>query len=173
MVMNHNLSLGLSPSAGSYISLGNSGRPARVMRRRGSPLPQRAAASAASGTSRTEARKPRRKDVPRVAPAEVPPAAPTAIRSQHETAPATTVASLAIRPRSVDSHDAARPMSHRWRRKSEFCSWHMQASSYLQWHWPQRLSSTLMSREHTPSLVMAPAVTRLTGGASTPVPPIT
>jgi hypothetical protein len=39
MAMNHNLS-GLSPSAESYISLENSGRHARVTRRRGSPLPR-------------------------------------------------------------------------------------------------------------------------------------
>jgi hypothetical protein len=52
-------------------------------------------------------------------------------RSRHETAPGTTVASLAIGPRSVDSHDAARPTSHRWRRRSQLCSWHMQALSYL------------------------------------------
>jgi hypothetical protein len=72
MATNHSLSRGLSPSAGSYISLGNSGRPARVTGRRGSPLPRRAAASAASGTSRAEAPKPGRKDVPRVAPTEAP-----------------------------------------------------------------------------------------------------
>jgi hypothetical protein len=34
-------------------------------------------------------------------------------------------------------------------------------------------SSILMSREHTPSSPTAPATTRLTGGASTPTPPIT
>jgi hypothetical protein len=101
-----------------------------------------------------------------------PPAVSSATRSQHETAPATTVASLAIGPRSVDSHDAVRPTSHRWRR-SQLCSWHRQASSYLQLHRPQRLSSTLMSQEHTPSSTMAPAATRLTGGASTLAPPIT
>jgi hypothetical protein len=39
-------------------------------------------------------------------------AALPATRSRHETTPATTVASLAIGPRSVDSHDAARPTSH-------------------------------------------------------------
>jgi hypothetical protein len=111
-------------------------------------------------------------DVPRVAPAEAPPATPPATRSRHETMPATTVASLAIGPRSVDSHDAARPTSHRWRR-SQLCSWHTQASSYLQRHRSQRLSSTLMSREHTPSSATAPAMTRLTDGASTPAPPIT
>jgi hypothetical protein len=88
-----------------------------------------------------------REDVPRVAPT----AAPPATRSWHETTPATTVAN--------------------WR--SWLCSWHTQASSYLQRHRPQRLSSTLMSREHTPSSAMAPATTRLTCGASTPAPPIT
>jgi hypothetical protein len=70
---------------------------------------------AASGTSRAEAPKPGRKDVPRVAPVEAPPVALPATRSRHETAPTTTVASLAIGLRSVDSHDAARPMLHRWR----------------------------------------------------------
>jgi hypothetical protein len=64
---------------------------------------------------------PGRKDVPRVASVEVPPAAPPATKSRHETAPATTVASLAIGPKSVNSHDAARPTSHRWRR-SQLCS---------------------------------------------------
>jgi hypothetical protein len=167
--MNHNLSRGLSPSAESYISLINSGRPARVTGRRGSPLPRRAAASAASGTSHAEAPKPRREDMPRVAPTEAPPTT----RSWHETTPATTMASLAIGPRSVDSHNATIPTSHRWRRRSQFCSWHRQASSYLQQHRPQRLSSTLMSRQHTPSSTMAPTVTRLTGGASTLAPPIT
>jgi hypothetical protein len=170
--MNHSLSQGLSPSARSYISLENSGRPARVTGRRGSPLPQRAAARAASGTRRVKAPKPGREDVPRVAPVEAPPTMPPATRSQHETTPTTTMASLAIGPRSVDSHDAARPTSHRWRR-SQLCSWHTQASSYLQQHWPQRLSSTLMSREHTPSLVTAPTMTRVMDGASTPSPPIT
>jgi hypothetical protein len=48
-------------------------------------------------------------------------AASLATRSRHETTPATTVASLAIGPRSVDSHDAARPTSHRWRR-IQLCS---------------------------------------------------
>jgi hypothetical protein len=111
MATNHNLSRGLLPSMGSYISLGNSGRPARVTGRMGSPLPRRAVASVASGTSRAEEPKPGRKDVPRVALAEAPPTVPPAIRSRHETAPATTVASLAIVPRSVDSLDAARPTS--------------------------------------------------------------
>jgi hypothetical protein len=121
------------------------------------------------GISRAESPKPRREDVPRVAPAEAPPAT----RSRHETTSATIVASMAIGPRSVDSHDAARPTSHRWRRRSQLCSWHTQASSYLQRHQPQRLSSTLMSREHTPSSATAPAATRLMGGASTSAPPIT
>jgi hypothetical protein len=104
---------------------------------------------------------------------EAPPAAPPASRSRHETARATTVTRLAIGLRSVDSHDATRSRSHRWRRRSQLCSWHMQVLSYLQRYRPQRLSSTLMSREHTPSSVMAPATTRLTGGVSTPAPPIT
>jgi hypothetical protein len=51
--------------------------------------------------------------------------------------PPSTVASLAIGLSSVDSHNAARPTSHRWRRRrSQLCSWHMQASSYLQRHRP-------------------------------------
>jgi hypothetical protein len=136
--------------------------------KKGGPLPRRAALSVARCA---EAPRPGREDVPRVAPVEAPTAAPPTTRSWHETMPATTVASLVIRPRSVDSHDAARPMSHRWR--SQLCFWHTQASSYLQWHRPQRLSSTLMSRERTPSSVIAPVTTRLAGGASTPAPPIT
>jgi hypothetical protein len=117
MAMNHSLSRCLSPSAGSYISLGNNERPARVTGRRGSPLPRRAAASMASGTSRAKAPKLGHKDVLRVALADAPPAAPSATKSRHETTPATTVASLAIGLRSVDSHDMARPTSHRWRRR--------------------------------------------------------
>jgi hypothetical protein len=78
-----------------------------------------------------------------------------------------------IGPRSVDNDVAARPTSQRWRRRSRLCSRHTQAMSYLQWHQPQWLSSTLMSREHMPSSATAPAMARLTGGASTPAPPIT
>jgi hypothetical protein len=173
MVTNHNFSRGLSPSMGSYISLGNSRRPARVTERRGSPLPRRVAASASSRTRCMEAPRPGCKDVPRVAPVEAATATPQVTRSRHETTPVTTVASLAIGSRSIDSHDAVRPTSHRRRRRSQLYSWHMEASSYHQWHRPQRLSSTLMSREHTPSSVTAPATTRLTGGASTLAPPIT
>jgi hypothetical protein len=169
MAMNHSLSRDLSLSAGSYISLRNRGKPARVTGRRGSPLPRRAAARA---TRHAEAPRPGCEDVPRIAPAEAPPVAAPATKSRHETTPATTVASLAIRPRSVDSHDAVRPTSHRKRRRSQLCSWHTQALSYLQRHRPQRLS-TLMSREHTPSSASAPAMTRLTGGVSTPASPIT
>jgi hypothetical protein len=140
-----------------------------VTERRRSSLPRRAAASVASGTRRVEAPKPGREDVSRVAPL----AAPPSTRSRYETTLATTVASLAIGPRSVDSHNAVRPTLHSWRRMSQLCSWHTQASSYLQRHRPQWLSSTLMIREHTPSSTTAPAMTRLTGGASTPAPPIT
>jgi hypothetical protein len=99
--------------------------------KRGSPLPRRAAASATSRARRTEAPRPEREDVPRVAPAEAPTAPPLATRSWHETTPVTTMASLAIGPRSVDRHDVARPTSHRWRRRSQLCFWHTQASSYL------------------------------------------
>jgi hypothetical protein len=52
----------------------------------------------------------------------VPTVLPLATRSRHETTSATTVASLTIGPRSVDSHDAARPTLHRWRRRSQLCS---------------------------------------------------
>jgi hypothetical protein len=168
--MNHNLSWGISPSARSYISLENSGRHDRVTGRRGSPLPRRAATSVAR---RAEAPRPGHEDVLRVAPVDAPTAAPPATRSRHETMPAATVVSLVIGLRSVDSHDTARPMLHRWRRRIRLCSWHTQASSYLQRHLPQWLSSTLMSREHTPSSAMAPITTRLTGSASTPAPLIT
>jgi hypothetical protein len=120
VAMNHHLSRGLSPSVENYISLWNSGRPARVTGRRGSPLPRRAAASAASGIRRVEAPKPGREDVPRVAPAEAPPTT----KSQHDTTSVTTVPSLAIGPRSVDSHGAVMPTSHRWRRRSQLYSWH-------------------------------------------------
>jgi hypothetical protein len=85
-----------------------------VTGRRGSSLPQRAAATAASRARRAEAPRPGHEGVPRVAPTEVPTAAPLATRSRHETTSATTVASLAIGPRSVDSHDVVRLTSHRW-----------------------------------------------------------
>jgi hypothetical protein len=124
-------------------------------------------------TSHTETSKPGRKDVPRVALTKAPPAMPPTTGSRHKMTPATTVVSLAIGPRSVDNHDAFRPTSHRWWRRSQLCSWHIQASSYLQRHRPQRLSSTSMSREHTPYSATTLVATRLTGGASTPVPPIT
>jgi hypothetical protein len=88
---------------------------------RGSPLPRRAAASAASHARRAEAPRLGHEGVLRVALAEAPKAAPPATRSWHETTPATTMASFAIRLRSVDSHDEVRPMSHMWRR-SQLCS---------------------------------------------------
>jgi hypothetical protein len=44
---------------------------------------------------------------------------------RHETTPAAPAASLAIGPGTVDSHDAPRPTSHRRRRRSQLCSWHM------------------------------------------------
>jgi hypothetical protein len=61
--------------------------------------------------------RPGREDVPRVMPVEAP--------GRHETTPATPAASLAIGPGTIDSHDAARPTSHRLRRRSRLCSWHM------------------------------------------------
>jgi hypothetical protein len=88
------------------------------MGRRVSPLPRRAATSAASRVRRVEVHRPGSEDVPRVAPIE----APSSTKSRHEMTPATTVASLAIGPKSVDSHDAARPTSHGWRRRSQLCS---------------------------------------------------
>jgi hypothetical protein len=91
-------------------------------RKKGGPLPRWAAASTASRTRHAEAPKPEREDVPRVVPVEAVTAASPAIRSRHETTLATTVVSLAIGPMSVDSHDALRPTSHRWRRRSQLCS---------------------------------------------------
>jgi hypothetical protein len=118
--MNHRLPLGLSLSAGSYISLGSSGRPARVTRR-GSP-PRHEVANAASRARRVEAPWPGREDMLRMVPVEVPKAAPSATRSRHETTTVTTVASLATGPGTVDSHDVARPTSHRRRRRRRLCS---------------------------------------------------
>jgi hypothetical protein len=46
---------GLSQLVGSYISLGNNGRPARVTGKRRSPLPRQAVASTASRARRVEA----------------------------------------------------------------------------------------------------------------------
>jgi hypothetical protein len=55
-------------------------------------------------------------------PVEVPKAAPSATRSQHETMAVTTAASVATGPGTVDSHDVARPTSHRRRRRRRLCS---------------------------------------------------
>ena len=158
MATNHRLPLGLSLSAGSYISLGSSGRPARVTRRRGSP-PRHEAADAANRARRVEASRPGREDMLRVVPVEVPKAAPSATRSRHETTAVTTAASVATGPGTVGSHDVVRPTSHRRRRRRRPCSWHMQASSHLQQHRPQRHSSTLMSRKHALSSATAPTRT--------------
>jgi hypothetical protein len=49
MATNHNLSWGLSLLVGSYISLGNSGRPTRVTGRMGSPLPRKARGGTQAG----------------------------------------------------------------------------------------------------------------------------
>jgi hypothetical protein len=90
--------------------------------KKGSPLPRSAAASTASRTRRAEVPKLGREDVSSVAPAEVAMVASPATRSRDETMSATTVVSLAIGPRSVNSHDAARPTLHGWRRRSQLCS---------------------------------------------------
>jgi hypothetical protein len=170
---NHSFPQTLSPLAASSTSLGSSGRSAKVTRRRGSLLPRQTAASAASRARHREAPRLGLEDVPRMARAEAPRVAPSASASQHRTMFAATVASLATGPGTVNSHNAARPTSHRRRRRSQLCSWHTQASSYLQRHRLQQLSSTLTSRRHTPFSATAPVTSRPTGGASTPVPPTT
>jgi hypothetical protein len=77
----------------------------------------------ASVASRAKTPRQGREDVTRVMTVEAPKAAPLASKSQHETILATTVASLVIGPRIVDSHDAARPTSCRRRRNSSrLCS---------------------------------------------------
>jgi hypothetical protein len=109
---------GLITIAGSYISLGSSGRPVMVTRR-GSPPPRHVAANKAR---RVEAPRPGRKDMLRVVPAKAPKAATLATRSRHVTTAVTTVASLASSLGTVDSHDVDRPMSHRRRRKRRLYS---------------------------------------------------
>jgi hypothetical protein len=169
----HSFPQTLSPLAASSTSLGSSGRSVEVTGRRGSLLPRQTAASAASRARRREVPRLGLEDVPRMARAEVPRVAPSASASRHRTMFAATVVSLATGLGTVDSHDTARPTSHRRRRRSQLCSWHTQASSYLQRHRPQRLSSTLTSQRHVPFSATAPVTTRPTGGASTPVPPTT
>ena len=71
---------------------------------------------------RAEATGPGREDKLRVVLAKAPKAASSITRSRHETTAVTTVASLATRPRTADSHDAVRPMSHRRRRRRKLCS---------------------------------------------------
>jgi hypothetical protein len=62
-----------------------------------------------------------REDMLRVVPAEAPKAASSATRSRHETTAVTTVVSLATGSGIVGSHDAARPTSHRRRRRRLCC----------------------------------------------------
>jgi hypothetical protein len=66
--------------------------------------------------------RPGREDMLRVVPVEVAKTAPSATKSRHETTIVTTVASLATGPGTVDSHDVAKPTSHRWRRRRRLCS---------------------------------------------------
>jgi hypothetical protein len=92
-----------------------------VTRRTGSP-PRHEAANAASLARHVEVPRPEHEDMLRVVPVEVPKAVSSATRSRHETMTVTTVASLATRPETVDSHDMARPTSHRRRRRRRLCS---------------------------------------------------
>jgi hypothetical protein len=85
--------------------------------KKGSPPPGHGAANATSRARRVEAPRPGREDKLRVVPTEAPKAAPLATRSRHEMTAVTTVTSLATGPGNVGSHDAARPTSHRRRRK--------------------------------------------------------
>jgi hypothetical protein len=113
MVTNHNLSQGLLSSAGSYISLGNSqgdgkkgeSSPSTGGRKRGKARgdTQAGARGRTEGSTRGGTHS-------------------GAAGNQKPTrdASTTTVTSLVIGPRSVNSHDAARPMSHKWR--SQLCS---------------------------------------------------
>jgi hypothetical protein len=91
-----------------------------VTRKRGSP-PRHEDANAASLARHVEVPRPGHEDMLRVVPVEVPKVAPLATRSRHETTTVTTMASLATRPGTVDSHDMARPTSHR-RRRRRLCS---------------------------------------------------
>jgi hypothetical protein len=107
---------GPSTLVGSYFSLGSNGMPAKVIGRRGSLLPRQAPVARRARRAKTP--KPGRENVLRAMPAEAPRVAPPASTSRHETTPAAPAASLAIGPGTIDSHDAARPMSHRRRRRS-------------------------------------------------------
>jgi hypothetical protein len=78
--------------------------------RRGSP--RHVAANATSRARRAEAPRLGHEDMLRVVPTEAPKVAPSTTRSRQEATTVTTVASLATGP-GVDSHDVARPTSHR------------------------------------------------------------
>jgi hypothetical protein len=84
--------------------------------------PRHGAANAASHARRAEAPRPGLEDKLRVVPTEAPKVAPSTTRSRHEMTAVTTVASLATGPGNVDNHDAARPTSHRRRRRRKLCS---------------------------------------------------
>jgi hypothetical protein len=91
-------------------------------KKKGSPPTRHGATSAASRARRAEAPRLGREDKLRVVPEEAPKAAPSATRSRHEMTAVTTVASLATGPGNVGNHGAARPMSHRRRRRRKLCS---------------------------------------------------
>jgi hypothetical protein len=82
--------------------------------RRGSPPSRHVAAD---GARRVEAPRPGCEDMLRVVPVEAPKATPSATRSRHKMKVVTTVASLATRLGTIDSHDAAKPTSHRRRQR--------------------------------------------------------
>jgi hypothetical protein len=90
----------------------------KVTRRRGSP--RHVAANATSRARRAEAPRLGREDMLRVVPKEAPKVASSTTRSRQEATAVTTVASLATGP-GVDSHDLARPTSHRQRRRRRLC----------------------------------------------------
>jgi hypothetical protein len=84
--------------AGSYFSLGSSGMPTKLTRRRGSLLPRQAAASVANRARRTKTPRPGRENVPLVMPVEAPRVASLASTGRHEMTPAAPASSLAIGP---------------------------------------------------------------------------
>jgi hypothetical protein len=87
-------------------------------KKKGSP-PRHEAANAASRARHVEAPRPGHEAMLSVVHMEVPKAAPSTTRSRHETTAVPTTASLSTGLGTVDSHDVARPSSHRrrWRRR--------------------------------------------------------
>jgi hypothetical protein len=90
-------------------------------KKKGSP-PRHEATNVASRARHVEAPRPGREDMLRVVLVEVSKAAPLATRNRHEMTTVTTVASLAIGPGTIDSHDVVRSTSHRRRRRRRLYS---------------------------------------------------